>query len=196
MIAATNRPLGALRRDGRFREDFFYRLCSDVIEVPTLRQRVAESPAELELLVRLLVSRIAGSEDPSRVLEALPRDLPRGYPWPGNVRELEQAVRRILLTGRYAAAVAETAWGRLLGDPSRAVRRATVDAMVDAGRPALRPLLERALGDSDAWTRWKALRGLVELGIEPSRAVVAPLAEDPDFRVRLESTRALRAGGG
>jgi DNA-binding NtrC family response regulator len=112
VIAATNQPLGALRRDGRFREDFFYRLCSDVIEVPTLRQRIAESPAELELLVHLLVTRIAGTQDKNIaavVLEAIHRDLPRGYPWPGNVRELEQAVRRILLTGRYAPAIASAA---------------------------------------------------------------------------------------
>ena len=105
VIAATNRPLGALRREGRFRNDFFYRLCSDVIEVPPLRQRVAESPEELEHLVRLLVARIAGAEVPelvARVLEAFEASLPPGYPWPGNVRELEQAVRRILLTGRYA----------------------------------------------------------------------------------------------
>jgi hypothetical protein len=88
--------------------------------------------------------------------------------------------------------VAEAAWGRLLSDQSRRVRRATLDAMVDAGRTALRPLLERALGDADAWTRWKALRGLVELGVEPSRRVVVPLTEDPDFRVRLETARALR----
>jgi MoxR-like ATPase len=106
VIAATNRPLGELRRGGRFRDDFFYRLCSDVIEVPTLRQRIAESPAELEQLVRLLVARITGAQAPElagTVLEALESGLPRGYPWPGNVRELEQAVRRILLTGRYAA---------------------------------------------------------------------------------------------
>ena len=104
VIAATNRPLEALRREGRFRNDFFYRLCSDVIEVPTLRQRIAESPEELEHLVRLLVARIAGAEVPelvARVLRALEASLPRDYPWPGNVRELEQAVRRILLTGRY-----------------------------------------------------------------------------------------------
>jgi DNA-binding NtrC family response regulator len=104
VIAATNQPLGALRREGRFRNDFFYRLCSDVIEVPTLRQRIAESPEELEHLVRLLVARIAGAGVPelvARVLEALEASLPRDYPWPGNVRELEQAVRRILLTGRY-----------------------------------------------------------------------------------------------
>jgi transcriptional regulator with PAS, ATPase and Fis domain len=108
VIAATNRPLGELRRGGRFRDDFFYRLCSDVIEVPTLRQRIAESPAELEQLVRLLVARITGTQTPElagTVLEALESGLPRGYPWPGNVRELEQAVRRILLTGRYAAAL-------------------------------------------------------------------------------------------
>src|SRR5213078_2413629 len=109
VIAATNRPLGQLRRDGRFRTDFFYRLCSDVIEVPTLRQRIAEAAGELELLVRLLVGRIAGTEDSdlvAEVLEALESGLPRGYSWPGNVRELEQAVRRILITGRYAADLA------------------------------------------------------------------------------------------
>jgi hypothetical protein len=108
VIAATNRPLDKLRRDGRFRDDFFYRLCSDVIEVPTLRQRIQESPGELEQLVRLLVVRIAGeqaSELAASIMEALERDLPRGYPWPGNVRELEQALRRILLTGRYMGGV-------------------------------------------------------------------------------------------
>jgi transcriptional regulator with PAS, ATPase and Fis domain len=109
VIAATNRPLGELRREGRFRNDFFYRLCSDTIEVPTLRQRIAESGEELGQLVRPLVARIAGAEAPelvTRVLEALETNLPRGYAWPGNVRELEQAVRRILLTGRYAGETA------------------------------------------------------------------------------------------
>jgi hypothetical protein len=84
-------------------------------------------------------------------------------------------------------------WQRLLGDSSRRVRRATVDAMVDAQREGLRPLLESALGDADAWTRWKALRGLVDLGIEPSRNALAPLAADPDFRVRLEAAAAQRS---
>ena len=87
--------------------------------------------------------------------------------------------------------IAEAAWSRLLADPSRRVRRAAVDAMVDADRTALRPLLEQALRDTDAWTRWKALRGLVEIGIEPSRSVVALLTDDADFRVRLETARAL-----
>src|SRR5205085_6426013 len=104
-----------------------------------------------------------------------------------------QVAARVLIDADPAPA--EQAWERLLEDPSRSVRRATVDAMVDAGRPALRALLERALLDTDAWTRWKALRGLVGLGIEPSRGVVAPLAADPDFRVRLEAAGALRVRG-
>lgn len=113
VIAATNRPLTELRQQGRFRDDFYYRLCSDVIEVPTLRQRLAESPAELEQLVRLLLGRIAGERASvllDTVMQALRRDLPPDYAWPGNVRELEQAVRRILLTGRYRpdAAIART----------------------------------------------------------------------------------------
>ncbi len=98
VIAATNQPLERLRREGSFRDDFFYRLCSDVIRVPTLRERIAESSAELPQLVRLLVERITGSAElGDQVLERLPR----GHAWPGNVRELEQAVRRILLTGSY-----------------------------------------------------------------------------------------------
>jgi len=103
VVAATNRPLGTLRRQGRFRDDFYYRLCSDVIHVPTLRERIDESPRELAELVRLLVARIIGTENAALsalAMEAIARDIPRDYRWPGNVRELEQLVRRVLLTGR------------------------------------------------------------------------------------------------
>ena len=97
------------------------------------------------------------------------------------------------LLGEGDPAAARDAWARLVHDPVRAVRRATVDAMVDAGREDLRPLLEAALGDVDAWVRWKALRGLVELGPAPSRTAIVARADDPDFRVRLEAAAALRA---
>jgi hypothetical protein len=99
------------------------------------------------------------------------------------------AARRV---GDFDPDVAHAAWEQLLDDQSRSVRRAAVDAMVDAERETLRPLLERALLDPDAWIRWKALVGLVALGSEPSRASVTPLANDTDFRVRLEAARALR----
>jgi sigma-54 dependent transcriptional regulator, flagellar regulatory protein len=112
VIAATNQRLDSMRREGRFREDFFYRLCSDVIEMPTLRQRLAESSAELPQLVQQLVARITGVPAPELVdgaLQSLEDTIPPGYPWPGNVRELEQAVRRILLTGRYVPQTVATA---------------------------------------------------------------------------------------
>ena len=104
VIAATNQPLDLLRSKKLFRDDFFYRLCSDVITVPPLRQRIQETPAELMRLVNHLVARTAGDEAPGLirlVMDSLRESLGRDYAWPGNVRELEQAVRRILLTGRY-----------------------------------------------------------------------------------------------
>ncbi len=104
VIAATNQPLDALRDRKVFRDDFFYRLCSDVITVPPLRRRMEEQSEELKHLVEHLVARMAGEEAPklvSLVLEALPSNVGPHYAWPGNVRELEQAVRRILVTGRY-----------------------------------------------------------------------------------------------
>jgi transcriptional regulator with PAS, ATPase and Fis domain len=104
VIAATNHPISELRKGDRFRDDFFYRLCSDIITVPTLRQRVKESSTELKQLVNLLVARLIGEESSEltdMVLETFNRDLPKDYSWPGNVRELEQAIRRILLTQHY-----------------------------------------------------------------------------------------------
>ena len=91
--------------------------------------------------------------------------------------------------------VAAGHWSRLVVDPVRSVRRSAVDAVVDVERPGLRPLLESALADGDAWVRWKALRGLGRLGAGPSRAAVSARADDPDFRVRLEAAAALRSAG-
>lgn len=107
VIAATNRPLETLRREGLFREDFFYRLCSDVIEMPPLRQRLQEDREELNRLIAHVLARIAGEqagELVAPVLKAIRGDVGVDYAWPGNVRELEQAVRRILLTGGYQPA--------------------------------------------------------------------------------------------
>ncbi|MBN2703238.1 MAG: sigma-54-dependent Fis family transcriptional regulator [Pontiellaceae bacterium] len=102
VIAATNKPMDQLRREGHFRDDFYYRLCSDLITVPPLRQRLHESAKELDRLVNHLVQRICGSRQGVPVLSILKRDVGIDYPWPGNVRELEQAIRRVVLTGAYA----------------------------------------------------------------------------------------------
>jgi DNA-binding NtrC family response regulator len=106
VIAATNRPLETLRESRLFRNDFFYRLCSDVIQVPPLRQRLQEAPDELRELVSHLLTGMMGEPAPElvgSVESALGRVLADQCSWPGNVRELEQAIRRILLTGHYPA---------------------------------------------------------------------------------------------
>jgi hypothetical protein len=76
------------------------------------------------------------------------------------------------------------------------VRRSTVDAIAGARREEFRLLLEQALDDVDAWVRWKALRGIADLGIATSRALVEARTEDADFRVRLEARRARGADAG
>jgi len=104
VIAATHRPLDSMRQSGQFRDDFYYRLCSDVIAVPTLRQRLREEPGELAELVQGILRRLLGRGDGELcdfVCTVLGGSLPADYPWPGNVRELEQAVRRILVTGDF-----------------------------------------------------------------------------------------------
>jgi DNA-binding NtrC family response regulator len=104
VIAATHRDLARLRAEGRFRDDFFYRLCSDVIVLPPLRQRLAENPAELGLMLAAILKRIFGPDGLTLVEgveERARASVPADYPWPGNVRELEQCARRICLTGRY-----------------------------------------------------------------------------------------------
>jgi len=105
VIAATNRPLSQLRREGKFREDFYYRLCSDVIEVPPLRSRLQDNPDELRTILSFTVERIIGRPS-ARLVEKiafkLDKEVPEQYQWPGNIRELEQCVRQILLNGSYS----------------------------------------------------------------------------------------------
>ena len=78
-----------MRREGTFRDDFYYRLCSDIITVPPLRQRIQETPKELEKLAGYLMERICGSDLKFPILEKLKDSPGKNYAWPGNVRELE-----------------------------------------------------------------------------------------------------------
>jgi transcriptional regulator with GAF, ATPase, and Fis domain len=116
VIAATNRPLDELRHKGQFRDDFYYRLCSDIIVVPPLRQRLQEEPRELEELIGSILRKMVGEAAAPHarlVREALVRDLGPAYPWPGNVRELEQAVRRIIITRHYRGDTSQAPSGQL-----------------------------------------------------------------------------------
>ncbi|NOQ63157.1 MAG: sigma-54-dependent Fis family transcriptional regulator [Methyloprofundus sp.] len=102
VISATNRDISKLREQGSFRDDLYYRLCSDVIEVPSLQQRIQENPDELGRLINSLLKRVTDIPAPkfaALIEKQMRRNIPEYYDWPGNVRELEQCIRRICLTG-------------------------------------------------------------------------------------------------
>lgn len=94
VIAATNRDLKAAMREGRFREDLYYRLGVVVIPLPPLRDREGDIP----LLATSLLQRF-GSEAGRKVSAFTPQALRamERYQWPGNVRELENRVKRAVI---------------------------------------------------------------------------------------------------
>jgi DNA-binding NtrC family response regulator len=104
IIAATNRSLAAEIGAGRFREDFYYRLCSDIIETPSLRERFAADKRERPQLVIHIARGLVSAEGPVVAEEVnawIESNLGADYPWPGNVRELEQCVRNVLIRKSY-----------------------------------------------------------------------------------------------
>ena len=108
LIASTNRDPEEEMRAGRMRPDFYYRICSDLIETPSLRRQLAASPDDLAHLVRVVLSGLVGEQDLESVtaeaLDWIESSLGRDYAWPGNFRELEQCVRNLLIRGSYEPA--------------------------------------------------------------------------------------------
>jgi len=94
IIAATNATLAALRGDGTFREDLFYRLHVVPITLPPLRER----KEDITLLVHHFIEKLRG-RTASPVRAASPGALRRlaSHEWPGNVRELENVIERALV---------------------------------------------------------------------------------------------------
>ena len=104
IMAATNRDLAREMRKGAFREDLYYRLCSDIITTPSLRERLTDEPTELRSLIVFLAGKIVRDEASAVAGEVeawIATHLGADYPWPGNVRELEQCVRNVLIRREY-----------------------------------------------------------------------------------------------
>jgi DNA-binding NtrC family response regulator len=94
IIAATNVDLKQLVREGKFREDLFYRLNVITVDLPSLRQRTQDIP----LLVEFFLQRY--SLENERPLRRITQDALRAlmtYSWPGNVRELENVMERAVV---------------------------------------------------------------------------------------------------
>jgi len=95
LVAATNRDLEKMVKDGDFREDLYYRLNVIPIDLPALRER----GDDIKLLVNFFLERsmLNHKKRVSITDEAMAKLM--AYPWPGNVRELENTIERIVLMG-------------------------------------------------------------------------------------------------
>jgi DNA-binding NtrC family response regulator len=97
LISATNRPLEQFVRDGRFREDLYYRVNAFAIRLPSLRERQVDIPVLAQrFLARYCAAQGLPLDSKSFSREAL--DLLISYQWPGNIRELESTVSRAALS--------------------------------------------------------------------------------------------------
>jgi formate hydrogenlyase transcriptional activator len=98
LIAATNRDLKAVVKEGKFRSDLYYRLEVFPLRIPTLRERPEDIPLLVRHYVQQFSSRLGKTIDtiPPETMDMLVR-----YPWPGNVRELQNVLERasILTSG-------------------------------------------------------------------------------------------------
>ena len=95
VIAATNRNLREMVRDGRIREDFFFRIHIIPITLPPLRERREDIPLLVDHYLNQFTQGQKMPELPGKALGALYK-----YDWPGNIRELQNVLRRYLATNR------------------------------------------------------------------------------------------------
>ncbi len=102
VVAATNRDLEAMSREGGFRADLFYRLSSFVITLPPLRERQEDIPELVNYFLRNL--HISRRNQRKQVTPEAMRQL-INYPWPGNIRELKNVVERALILSGEASGI-------------------------------------------------------------------------------------------
>jgi two-component system response regulator FlrC len=114
IIALTNRDLVTEVKEGRFREDLYYRLNVIPLRLPPLRER----PADLELLALHFAERYARDNDrPTPKLAPSFQAALTRHPWPGNIRELENAIQRcVVLNPERRLTARDLAW---LLDPAQ-----------------------------------------------------------------------------
>ena len=116
VIAATNRSLEGLVKEGKFREDLYYRLNVVKIDLPPLRQR----PEDVPLLATYFAQKYSrpGQNAYQVSNETMERLLT--YAWPGNIRQLENAMERACVTGATAKSAPRTSLATFC--PARAAR--------------------------------------------------------------------------
>jgi DNA-binding NtrC family response regulator len=100
VISATNTHLLSLVREGKFREDLYYRLCAFPIEIPSLRDR----PEDIAQLAAHFLEKYA-SRRPAPQLSTQALQLLKTQPWAGNIRELQNVIERALILSEDQAVI-------------------------------------------------------------------------------------------
>jgi len=124
ILAASNRDLKAEMREGRFREDLWYRLSVFPITVPPLRERSEDIP----LLVRSFVAKLAKKlgksikAPSSQIIHRL-----QSYSWPGNVRELANVIERAIIDARGDTLDLTDGLEAVVGNPNLGLVRSLED---------------------------------------------------------------------
>lgn len=93
IVAATNRNLPEMVKDGRFREDLYFRLSMFHIHIPPLRDR----REDISRLIRFVLNGMVGNGKKQLELDPMAEEILVDYAWPGNVRELENVINRVYI---------------------------------------------------------------------------------------------------
>jgi formate hydrogenlyase transcriptional activator len=140
VVAATHRDLDSLAAEGKFRQDLLYRLNVVPIQMPPLRERVADIPLLVESFIDRFGKR-AGKK--FRTIDKKFLKVVQAYGWPGNVRELQNIIERaVILSDGDTLAVDET-W--LKGKPANPVQARSLDIALVRQEKGL---IEAALAES------------------------------------------------
>ncbi len=154
IVAATNRSLEMEVEKGKFREDLYYRLNVMAIRLPPLRERVTDLPA----LAEFLLDNISRQQNRKLTITDSAIRLLMSHDWPGNVRELENTLER-------SAIMSED------GSIDRDVVSLTgIDTETIAPRPALTPMPQVDLNNSDMDERERVIAALEQAGWVQARA--------------------------
>jgi two-component system response regulator AtoC len=154
VLAATNKDLELQVKEGKFREDLYYRINVVTIRLPPLRERREDIP----LLAEHFAAKHGRPDGAAVTPEA--RELLVGYDWPGNVRELENVIARALALNHAGLVVPEDLPDRLRGLP---------DAVPPSGvaeRPTLAEVERRYAAQVLAETGGNKTRAAEILGID------------------------------
>jgi DNA-binding NtrC family response regulator len=152
VVAATNRDLLRLAKEGKFREDLYYRLNVVKIDLPPLRERTEDIP----LLAGHFLEKFSRPGAPPKTISPEAMETLIHHRWPGNIRELENAIERACVTSRDEVIRAENLPSEIL-KPGRP----RYQLSVDLARPLTEQLNELTAAFEERYIRraLKRMRG-------------------------------------